>query len=46
MVGKWLLESQREKLAIDDGFNSFHEMILFFQKEHHELPFNGLLYKW
>jgi hypothetical protein len=35
-----------EKLAYDDGFDSFEQLLAFFEKEHHRLPFRGLLIMW
>lgn len=43
--GDWLKACDCEHIAFHDGFISFHEMRIFFNKEH-GLPFNGLLYKW
>jgi hypothetical protein len=43
--GGWLLNADKQDLAVADGFNDFYEMKEFFRKEH-GLPFEGLLYKW
>ena len=44
--GVWLRHADMEKLAYDDGFDSFEQLLAFFEKEHHRLPFRGLLIMW
>lgn len=46
VAGFWLSHADVENLAFDDGFDSFEQMLAFFEKEHSGLPFWGLLIKW
>ena len=43
VAGEWLWD--KEALARADGFDSFEQLLAFFEKEH-GLPFWGLLIKW
>jgi hypothetical protein len=45
VAGTWLRRADVENLAYDDGFDSFEQMLAFFEKEH-GLPCWGLLTKW
>jgi hypothetical protein len=43
--GVWLTDRKKVNFAEADGFQDFGDMKEFFIKNH-ELPFEGLLYKW
>lgn len=45
VAGSWLDHADVEELARKDGFDSFEQLLAFFEKEH-GLPFDGLLIKW
>lgn len=45
VAGAWLHHADAENLSFDDGFDSFEQLVAFFEKEH-SLPFWGLLIKW
>lgn len=45
VAGAWLPHAPVEELAIRDGFDSFEQILAFFEKEH-GLPFWGLLIEW
>jgi hypothetical protein len=45
VAGTWLHHAEVENLAFDDGFDSFEQLLAFFETEH-GLPFWGLLTKW
>ena len=44
--GQWLSITERDVVAMDDGFDDFTEMVKFFRKTHEIFPFYGLLIKW
>lgn len=46
VAGEWLRHADVEEVARQDGFDSFEQMLAFFEKEHHGLPVWGLLIKW
>lgn len=45
VAGEWLRHADVEVLARNDGFDSFEQLLAFFEKEH-GLPFWGLIIKW